>query len=422
MLHAKTKAVAVAAAALVLAAGCGSSKSGGTNATGSTSGSTAAAGSSGSASGKTYTIGLLTDLTGLAASGNKTSQQGVEAGIAWAKTQGYNFKLDTGDTQTSPSAALTAAKKLVDQDHALAIVADSALAFGGAPYFTQKGIPVVGIDQDANEWATSKNMFSVTGVLYTNEVSTVMGQFFKMQGASKVGVLGYSVSPSSSESAKAAAVSAQSAGLKAPYVNGAFPFGSTNVAPVALAMKSANVDGFTASTDPNTSFALVTALRQAGVDLKVPAFADGYGGDLVQAGPSASQVAQNVYFTLGYEPVEMNTPATQQFVHALNSVGVTGDPTFAEYNGYASVVMLVQALKAAGPQVSSSSLMSALSNIHSWDAGGLLGNHPIDINNRAQQVDNCQYFTKYVGSSFQLVPGADPLCGSVIPGKTVTAG
>jgi branched-chain amino acid transport system substrate-binding protein len=281
---------------------------------------------------------------------------------------------------------------------------------------------VVGIDQDANEWATSKNMFSVTGVLYTNQVSTVMGQFFKMQGANKVGVLGYSVSPSSSESAKAAAVSAQLAGLKAPYVNGAFPFGSTNVAPVALAMKSDNVDGFTASTDPNTSFALVTALRQAGVDLKVPAFADGYGGDLVQAGPSASQVAQNVYFSLGYEPVEMNTPATQQFVHALNSVGVTGDPTFAEYNGYASVVMLVQALKAAGSHVTSSSLMTALSNIHSWDAGGLLGDHPIDINNRAQQVDNCQYFTKYVGSSFQLVPGADPLCGSVIPGKTVTAG
>jgi hypothetical protein len=27
--------------------------------------------------------------------------------------------------------------------------------------------------------------------------------------------------------------------------------------------------------------------------------------------------------------------------------------------------------------------------------------------------------TKLVGTNFQLVPGADPLCGTVIPGETV---
>jgi branched-chain amino acid transport system substrate-binding protein len=412
MPYVKSRLLAVGVAAVVTAAGCSSSKSGGGTAGGTVPGG----------GGSSYTIGLITDLTGPAASGNKSSVQGVQAGIAWAKGQGYNFTLDTGDTQTSPTGALTVAHKLVDQDHVFAVVADSALAFGGAPYFTQKGVPVVGIDEDANEWATAKNMFSVTGVLYTNLVTTTMGQFFKMEGATRLGVLGYSVSPSSSESAKGAAVSAQAAGLQAPYINGAFPFGSTNVAPVALAMKSDGIDAFTASTDPNTSFALVTALRQAGVNLKVPAFATGYGGDLAQAGPSASEVAKGVYFSTAYEPVEMNTPATQQIVRALRQVGVQGDPTFGEYNGYLSVVMLVQALKAAGSHPTQLDLINALSNIHSWNAAGLFGNNSIDINNRSEQTDNCQYFTKYHGSAFRLVPGADPICGTVIPGKTVSAG
>ena len=41
------------------------------------------------------------------------------------------------------------------------------------------------------------------------------------------------------------------------------------------------------STDPNTAFALVTGLRNAGANIKVAIFPTGYGGDLTQAGPGA---------------------------------------------------------------------------------------------------------------------------------------
>jgi len=44
------------------------------------------------------------------------------------------------------------------------------------------------------------------------------------------------------------------------------------------------------------------------------------------------------------------------------------------------------------------------------------------MSNRAGEaigVDNCLWVTKLSGSKFELVPGADPICGSVIPGKTV---
>jgi ABC-type branched-subunit amino acid transport system substrate-binding protein len=166
---------------------------------------------------------------------------------------------------------------------------------------------------------------------------------------------------------------------------------------------------------------LITALRQAGANLKVALLPTGYGGDLLQAGPGALQEAQNVYFTLTYEPVEMHTAATQQLQSDLSKVGVTNDPTYAEYNGYLSVALFVKGVAAAGSHPTQASLIAALSNIHDWDAMGLVGNHHIDINDRAASgMTNCAWVTKLSGNSFQLVPGADPICGHLIPGLTVS--
>jgi ABC-type branched-subunit amino acid transport system substrate-binding protein len=409
MFQRRTRRLASVAAAvgLVAAAGCSSaSKSGG---------GVAGAGT------RTFTVGVLTDASGPAASGNETVLKGIRAGTVLAARDGYTIKYVLGDTTTTPAGALSAAKKLVEQDHVFAVIAHSALFFAAASYLTQKGIPVIGAAEDGSEWTTSTNMFGVYGATHTEAVSTTFGRFMKDQGATTIGALGYSVSPSSSESAKGSAKSASAVGLNVGYLNAAFPFGSTNVQPIALAMKSKGVDGFYASVDPNTGFSLITALRQVGDNLKVALLPTGYGGDLLQAGPGALQQAQNVYFTLTYEPVEMHTPATEQFQKDLQAVGVTGDPTYAEYNGYLSLGLLVEGLRGAGTKPSQSSLIAALSKIHSWDALGMFGGHNLDINDRsAVGMSNCVWVTKLSGSQFQLVPGADPICGSLLNGVTVS--
>lgn len=408
-----------AVAVTALAAGCSSSKSGG----GATSGGTTASGGT-SGGNHTITVGILTDLTGPAASGNKTSPLGVKAGAVVAAKQGWTIKYVVGDTQTSPSAALTAAQKMVEQDHVSAVIAVSALAFGASNYLTQQGVPVVGVAEDGPEWIKSQNMFSVFGFLDSTKVSTTFGQFMKMEGVNTVGAIGYSVSPSSSEAAKGSAVSAQQAGLKVGYLNASFPFGSTNVGPEVLAMKNAGVDGFTATVDPNTGFALISGLRQSGDNVKVALLPTGYGGDLLQAGPGALQSGQGDYFSLSFEPVEMHTAATQQFQSALQTAGVSGDPTYGEYAGYASVGMLLDGLKATGANPSRSSLIQALDNVKGYDAFGLLGSHSWDLNDRsgtATGIDSCLYVTKLSGSTFQLVPGADPICGTEIQGQSVSA-
>jgi ABC-type branched-subunit amino acid transport system substrate-binding protein len=420
----KKAASAIVAAALLSVAACGSSSSGGSGGGGSSSAPSGGS-SSGGTTGKTVdvTVGVLADITGLGASGNKTTVEGVKAGTIYATRNGVHVKYIVGDTATNPATALSAAQKFVTQDHVDAVIAVSSLTFAAAPYLTAHKVPVIGAGEDGPEWTKATNMFSVFGALNTTKVTDTLGKFYKMEGVTTVGAVGYSISPLSSEAAKASIESAKSVGLKDGYLNANFPFGSTDVQPVALAMKSAGVDGFTATTDPNTGFALVSSLRQEGANVKVAIFATGYGGDLLQAGPGALQAAQNVYFSLGYEPIEMQTTATKQFASDLKSAGVNSQATYAEYNGYVSVGLLVRALKANGGNTSQASIISTLQGVHDWDALGLFGGRKLDINDRTNivgGVDNCSWVTKLQGSKFTLVKGADPICGKVLDGVTVS--
>jgi ABC-type branched-subunit amino acid transport system substrate-binding protein len=373
---------------------------------------------------KTITVGLLTDVTGPAASASKTSVDGVKAGIFYAARNGYRIKYVVADTATSPSQTLGAAQKLVTQDHVQAILSVSALTLLAANYLTSRGVPVIGVPQDGPEWLTAKNMFSVFGALNTAKVADTFGKMLKKQGVTNLGSLGYAVSPISAEEARSSAASAQAAGIKVGYLNVNFPFGSTNVQPVAIAMKSRGVDGFTADVDPNTALALITALRQQGVKFQAY-LPTGYGSDLLQAGPGAVQAGQSVYFNLPAEPFTMKTAATEQFAKDLKSAGVeSNQATYAQYGGYLSVGLLVDALKSAGSSPSSSSIIKSLSGIKDWTGLGLFGTHAIDINDRSSYVsgpDNCFWLMKLQGNAFNVVAAADPTCGKVIPGQTVSS-
>lgn len=407
----KSRLLVGAAVASLVAAGCGSSKTAGTG----------GSGGSGSGGATTITVGILTDLTGPAASAAETTPQGARAGALVAAGEGYHLKFFEADSQTSPSGILSAAQKLVEEDHVDVVLMVSALGFGASGYLTKAGIPVVGVAEDGPEWITSPNMFSAFGFTDPAKVTTTFGAFMKMKGVTTVGAVGYGISPTSSEAAKSSAASAQAVGLKVGYLNANLPFGTTDVAPVALAMKHGGVDGFTAETDPNTNFAILSALRQAGDNPKVAIFPTGYGGDLQQAGPGALQAAQGVYFTSDFEPVEMNTTATRQFQSALKKVGVSGDPTYAEYAGYASVALLVAGLKLAGSDHSHSGLIKALSQVKNFDAWGLTGSHSFAMSDRTTTPggpDNCAYVTKWSGAAFHLVSGADPICGRIVPGRS----
>jgi ABC-type branched-subunit amino acid transport system substrate-binding protein len=400
------------AAALLLAAGCGSSGSG----------SSAAATTAPVKQKATITIGVLTDVTGVLAASDKTTVDGVKAGTYYAARDGYTIKYVVADTATNPTTTLAAAQKLVTQDNVTAVVAVSALTFLAAPYLTAHHIPVVGICEDGPEWTTSNNMFSVSGELQTTKVSTTYGKFFKLMGVTNLASIGYNASPVSSEAAESTAASAQAAGIKVGYLNARFPYGQADVGPEVLAMKAAGVDGLNPTTTSDTAFALLKGLKEQGVTINAAMLATGYGAELLNAGPGAIQNAQGVYFMIGFEPVEMQTPATKQFQTDLQAAGISGEPTYAEYNGYTSIGMLVQALDSISGTPTRASVLTALQGIHKFTAMGLYGTHSVDPNDRVNVItgaDNCSWMTKFEGTTFKLVPGADPICGTPLAGVTV---
>ena len=360
MLRGKVVATTLSAVVALTAAACGSSST-----SKPAGGSTPSTGSgTASATKATVTIGVLTDVTGLASASDKQVTDGVKAGIVAAARDGYRIKYVLADTASNPAQVSTAAQKLVSQDHVTAVISNTALLFAAAPFLTRMGIPVIGAAQDGPEWTTSKNMFSVFGALNAHKVTDIYGKIYQKLGATKVGAIGYGISPVSKLAAEGAAASAESVGLKVPYLNANFAFGSTDVQPIALAMKSAGVEGFQSATTSATTFSLVAALRNLGVDIKAPLMSTGYGGELLTAGTATQQAAKGVYFLVAYEPMEMNTAATKRFAADLKAAGVTEPPGYAMYNGYASVLMLVQALKAAGANPSRASVLTALSGIH----------------------------------------------------------
>jgi branched-chain amino acid transport system substrate-binding protein len=418
----KRGAPLVVAASLLFAAACSSSSNSG--------GSSGASGapvvaSSSSSDPHEYTLGLLTDLTGPAASASRSTPAGVKAGVGYFNAHGFKIKYVVRDSGSSPTQVLQAAQALVTQDHVFAVLGISGLTQFAAKYLAQRGIPVVGAAIDGSEWITNKNMFSVFGYQDYTKVTTTLGDFLKLVGAKNLGAIGYSIVPSSALSAKASAVSAQVAGLKAGYVNAQFPFGSSNVAPIAIAMKEAGVDSLSASLEESTTFQLVNALHQQGVNLVAPVFSVGYGADLAEGGASASQIAQNSYFTLSYEPVEMQTAATKQFVNALKTyAGTNGVPTLNQYLGYVAVDAFVTGLQKTGSNPSQSQFINAMLGITHYTAAGLFGSHSIGfaMNQRgiAAGADNCIWMTQYKGTTFHLVKGATPICGQNTD-KTVSA-
>jgi ABC-type branched-subunit amino acid transport system substrate-binding protein len=363
-------------------------------------------------------------MTGITASGNASGLQGLEAGIDLAKSEGYNIKYVLADTSSSVSGALTAAQNLVEVHHVFAVMPESSFTVFAAPFLKSHGVPVVGSAEDGPEWLTDGNMFSPYGAGIgsgTVPVISTVGAAMKLEGVTNAAVLAYNYS-TSALAGKEEAKSIEDAGIKVGYLNLAFPLSSVNTEPVALAMKAAGINGFVAPLSPSTALSTIENLKQLGITLKGAFLFNGYGGDLQTGGPGAQLDAQGVFFGVEYEPVEMHTAATEQLQHYLQAVGVTGDPTFAEYNGYLSVAMMVEGLKAAGSRPTQASFISALDRVN-WNAIGLLGNHHQLAGNRGarpQGIDGCTWLTQLEGSHFNLVKGADPLCGTAVDGQTVS--
>ena len=124
-----------------------------------------------------------------------------------------------------------------------------------------------------------------------------------------------------------------------------------------------------------------------------------------------------------FQPVELDTPATRDFLADLKATGGTQHPGLPVYTGYTSLLLLVAGLKnvSADDVTNKSAVIAGLSKVHSFDAGGLTGKpfDPADPRN-ISRPEQLLVHRAAQGNKFVKVADADPVCGEVIAGKTVS--
>ncbi len=406
----------------MVAAACGSSSPKSSSATTAPSGSVGtAAGNKASAPGVTptqITLGVQTSLTGSASSEFLGVDTGIRARFGLQNAEGGVFgrqlKFVTKDDTSTEAGSETAAQALVGES-VFGVMAVSAFVIGGYRTYVQAGIPVTGGGFDGPEWEQKPdtNMFAVTGQYPGYPQWTTVAQFIKDNGGTNVACLGYNVT-SSEAGALGCAKAAKAVGIKAGYVNDSISFGTVAVSPIALAMKSTGVDSAFMVMDANTNLAIVTAAKQTGVNVKVPVLATGYGQELLDD-TSAVQAAQGAYLENGTEPVELNTPATQQMVNAFKTyAGYSGIPGFDYTQGWLAADLMIKGLQLAGQNPTRSSFIANLSKVTDYDANGLLAS-PENFAAFGQiPATQCFYFPQLVGTHF-VTKSAKPVCGTLIP-------
>ena len=405
--------LAVAVAAVVGLSACGSAKS------------SSKKGGTTKAAGAPIKLGVLTSLTGSAASGFTTVEQGVKARLglenAAGGVNGHKIDYVMADDQSTGPGAVSAAKKLIQQDKVYGILENSPFFSAAAKTTTTAGVPVTGVSFDAGpEWTdkSATNIFDAYGYGDYTQLSTTWGKYFKLQGATKVGAVGYAGSVSSELAAIDAVESAKKAGLQGGYLNNTVPFGSTNVGPVIQAIKASGTDALYLPVVPNTAFAIAVGLKQAGVKLKSVVLATGYGGDLL-ASKDAVAAANGLDFSVIAAPVEMNTAGTKKFASALSTyAGVTTTPTFGEYIGWLTADLFISGLKLSGGNASSADFISKLRS-STWDGAGM--ETPTDFANikptgAGLDQNNCIYVVRLQGTTFKPLEGASPVCGEPVVG------
>ncbi len=371
-------------------------------------------------------IALISSLTGPAASEFSTTAQGFNARIALQNAMGgingHKIEGIVIDDQTSPSSDATAVQDAISKGVA-GIVAVSPLFFDGAKYAEQAGIPVTGGYFDGPEWGEKPytNMFaSDAGSLDpTYPVSGLYGILVKKFGGSVVGSYGYGISPSAVRSATGFADSSKHAGLKVGVLDTSVPYGSVDFSTEALAAKQAGVNTIWASMDDNSDFALVTAMKQAGVKLKTVLLPTGYEPSVVNS-PAWSDL-QGAYFFSEFRPYGAPDAATKQMASALEKYEHTSASDFPTYNIYESWIgadLMLKGLALAGKNPTSAGVIKALRGVTSYNANGLLPtsfDYATDFGHDAKHT--CEWILQAKKSGFALT-STTPTCGSDIPGTS----
>ena len=375
---------------------------------------------------KSVKLGFIGSETGVASPNfedtGKACQARVDAQNAKGGVNGRKIELEAIDDASS-GANLTAAHDLVENRKVFAVVNNSSFAFLSYRYLLGAGVPLIGGGFDGNYYSQkgNENIISAggngspppAGIIFTNGTDVA-----KKLGATKIGSVGYGVSPSSSGVAKdTQKYAAKASGLDPVYLNTAVDFGTTDVGPIVLGLKNAGADAVYLPLDGNTNLAIAQGLQQNGVDMKAVLMASGYGQAMLDSPVTKTLDSSDVVSQI-YKPAELKSdPAVKQFRADLKKyAGETGVPDYGAYTGYIACDLAITGLEQAGKNPTRQGFIDGLHKLGTYKAADLTC-QPLDIsleNFGKTPTKSCQYFVTFKDGKFVVMNKGKPIFGKLV--------
>jgi len=352
---------AVGAAALA-AVGCSSSGSG------------SAAASGGSAS-STITIGSIGTLTGVEASGYAAVQQTQDAWVSYTNAHGgidgHKVNLIALDDGGSGPTALQDAKKLVEQDHVVAIVSamsDADPSFGA--YVDAVKIPVVGGSLIDTEWETNPYYFPQGETTSVQDGTQV--QLAKQSGATRYGWLYCTEVIACAQATPVFKAYTRQLGISLAYSAGITATQPSYTAP-CLAAKAAGVDAMEVGEAPIVLTNVATACAAQGFTPQWVASTEEVNASNLTTKALNGMLVQLVDFPW----TDQSVPASKEYYDALKTYqpAVLTGPGFSSSSSQAwtALQLFAAAVQAAHPSgsVTTADILAGLWSMKDETLGGI---------------------------------------------------
>jgi branched-chain amino acid transport system substrate-binding protein len=362
-------------------------------------------------------IGQLSSLTTPAAAFYGLHQGGFKARIDKLNDDGgiggRQVVIETADDGADVNRATAAARELVEQQDVFAVMAASSVIAGPASYLHDEGIPVVGYNVNP-EWGTFDNMFGYSGSNATEPTSsTTGGEFLTQQGVERLAILGYTET-SAQAAAEGMQESFEAAGGEVVFNSTDAPYANTEWTAEAEEVAASGADGLYLPIITQNALAAAAAVRQAGGDMKVILFPAGYSPTTLE---QAGETAEGVYFSMDVVPYELDLPAHQEMLDALEQYSPDTPRAQEALVGWIIGELLIRGIQEAGEECPTrEAFIENMRQVTDFDAAGLL-DPPIDYETSfGQPYGLCFHYVQVEGGEFVPVNDGEAICGEVLDG------
>jgi hypothetical protein len=364
------------------------------------------------------TPGVSDDSIKVGGVGSVTNPIGVKAGDAFKGAKAYfdivnddggvdGRKIDLvaqqdDSAQASRDASLV--RSLVQQEDVFAVVPVATLAFSGAKFLADEGVPTFGWNINT-EWEGPKNLFGEKGSYLCFDCGSPFLPYLAHQaGLSKAGIIAYTAAQSAAcadGQSKSYERFGQEAGVQLAFQDKSLGFGFT---PGTLdadiqALRDKGVQFLGTCIDGAGSGRLGEAIQRANLDI-VQYLPNGYDPDIVKQFGSVLEGSYVSSFTFPFE-AEDPPKGMQQYKKAMADTGT--DVNELSLAGWISADQFVAGLRAvadSGKDLTRQSLIDAVNAMHDYDAGGILSGNDWRIAHDKLGDEVCQAYLKIEGGKF----------------------